>query len=142
MREIKFRAWHKRIKVFGYPARGDNTNKNDRTFTFGDTYLVFEPNNCEWIVGTFEKIATEDCLNNPDVVIMQYTGVKDKNGEEIYEGDVIVQKHGEIKGVVKFRDGVFGVDTGKAFYPFPAYKDIEIIGNIHENPELLKEVIK
>ena len=65
----------------------------------------------------------------------QYTGLKDKNGKEIYEGDVVRQFDDEEYFVVKFEYG--------GFLPFTANMmtfDVdycEVIGNIHENPELL-----
>lgn len=69
------------------------------------------------------------------VVVEQYTGLKDKNGKEIYEGDFVRQFDDEEYFVVKFEYG--------GFLPFTAYMltfDIdycEVIGNIHENPELI-----
>lgn len=69
----------------------------------------------------------------------QYTGLKDKKGREIYEGDIVWRPRGHSREVVEFDYG---------FYPFDAYEleelgmpdadDCEVIGNIHENPELLK----
>lgn len=96
-------------------------------------------------------------LNN--VKLMQFTGLLDKNGKEIYESDIVkgignedwtrVQKH-----VVEFKEGSFGLvwtnEKGyQNFHWFPAYmvfkhkghsviSQAEIIGNIFENPELLK----
>ena len=68
--------------------------------------------------------------------IMQYTGLKDSKGVEIYEGDII-KYLSSYYGIVKFYNGSFvrGNDNG--------YADIdgensEVIGNIYENPELLK----
>jgi uncharacterized phage protein (TIGR01671 family) len=71
------------------------------------------------------------------MVLMQYTGLKDKNGVEIYEGDIV--RFLDIDGVdsvteVEFREG--------GFYPFAPdfihWCNVEVIGNIYENPELLE----
>ena len=83
----------------------------------------------------------------PDAdVIEQYTGIKDKNGKEIYEGDIVLDYYD--------RDDAFIVEWGKdtasfvltdtgnisnvSFDNFYPDKDLEIIGNIHDNPELLE----
>lgn len=74
--------------------------------------------------------------------IMQYTGLKDKNGNPIFEGDII--KYDEDKdeiGIIKFIDGSFDVyskDENLLYYPenrVPA--EWEVIGNIYQNPELI-----
>lgn len=75
---------------------------------------------------------------------MQYTGIKDKNGKEIYEGDVLTNGDSYIKYVVEFIDSGFKArQTGnQSSIGLMYHQDfLEIIGNIYENPELL-EVIK
>lgn len=73
--------------------------------------------------------------DNPNFVLLQFTGLKDKNGKEIFEGDIVKFKviGGERKEVIIFEDGCF---LAGSFYL--NRKDVEIIGNIYENPELLE----
>jgi len=83
-----------------------------------------------------------------DCVLMQYTGLKDKNGKEIYEGDIVHVTdffHGDAKvykGVVKFVGGYYQIE-GQDIRNAPlgwiiSSDDLEVIGNIYENPELLE----
>jgi len=77
--------------------------------------------------------------------VMQYTGLKDKNGKEIYEGDITVSfkkpyEEEPSTNIVEFIDGAFKLKcTGKNNIPIFLYspKHLEIIGNIYEHPELL-----
>jgi uncharacterized phage protein (TIGR01671 family) len=79
--------------------------------------------------------------------IGQYTGLRDKNGKEIYEGDIIVGTYkdmGTDTGLVVFKGCGFKVEIPNVgddeLVDWERYSDsIEVIGNIYENPELLKE---
>ena len=84
----------------------------------------------------------------PDTV-GQFTGLYDKEGKEIYEGDILGRKDGGALLTVEFRHGAFGYDYCGEFHswagnhnftfnPFDTDVDFAIIGNIHDNPELLK----
>jgi uncharacterized phage protein (TIGR01671 family) len=87
----------------------------------------------------------------------QYTGLKDKNGKEIYEGDIVeftwfdyVGSDTQFKGLVKYRSGLYEIwknDKTEFFGSDGAFilnhvwlqdEEFEVIGNIYENPELLK----
>jgi uncharacterized phage protein (TIGR01671 family) len=77
---------------------------------------------------------------------MQYTGIKDKNCKEIYEGDFVKRQvfaFGEPRtfiGEVKMFEGCWWIDNGTAAVPvWNELHQIEVIGNIYENPELLEE---
>jgi uncharacterized phage protein (TIGR01671 family) len=75
----------------------------------------------------------------------QFTGLKDKNGREIYEGDILrsvghTTDDDTLTGTVKFVDGSYIVDNGKdAEYLFTECGENEVLGNIYENPELLQK---
>ena len=78
-----------------------------------------------------------------EIELMQYAGLKDKNGKEIYEGDIV--KYNDAGGethtrVIKYDDemGAFCCDRGAYVDYFTCMREIEVLGNIYENPELLK----
>ena len=85
-------------------------------------------------------------LEDDDLVLMQYTGLKDKNGKKIYEGDIIKTKE-DILQVVEYHNTPYDETTQNACFGcrtedeegtmyFNIDFDDEVIGNIYENPEL------
>ena len=87
---------------------------------------------------------TEMSVEFDEIELMQSTGFKDKNGKEIFEGDVLGTKDGLLNGVVEYRS-----DLGMWTNSLIRYNnferlcsiagDREIIGNVYENPELLED---
>ena len=85
-------------------------------------------------------------------IIEQYTGLKDKNGKEIYEGDIVFfftehfdKATGGFDGEDEHNATVEWFDSGFAFMdkiPYDPNIECEVIGNIHENPELLEKEVK
>lgn len=73
-------------------------------------------------------------------IIMQYTGLKDKNGKDIYEGDVLLlldpSWHKDIRIPVIYDRGGYRAEFGTLYRACNI--GVEVIGNIYENPELLK----
>ena len=73
--------------------------------------------------------------------IGEYTGLKDKNGKKIFEGDIVTMPRygsGKHKSVVYFKNGKFAVNGSNYNFKDICPRNMEVIGNIYDNPELLK----
>ena len=128
MHEIKFRAWD-----------GEKMDYDPVCCTDGPEITKLNSN---------IQSMCEEWHRPKYLALMQYTGLKDKNGKEIYEGDILryqketTQKN-KIKGYVVFDKSAFRVKhTLPGFKEcvdlWNMYKSVIVTGNIHENPELLK----
>lgn len=98
----------------------------------------------EWIDGNEWNIP-DFCHVEPDTV-GRYTGLKDRNGKRIFEGDIVLKRtyHGKKPFPVSYCDGMFhcgfggGSSTPRHGYTL-ADNQIEVIGNIYDNPKLMEE---
>lgn len=137
MRELKFRAWDNLEKEY--------LNEEDIAIdNLGNIFIFERYDNNDSDLWYTRLLPDPD---NKRYVIEQCTGLEDKNGTEIYEGDV-VRCPGGI-GKVYYDDdsacfNVSGFYDGGQDYPSLAFSEngnatMEVVGNIHENPELVEE---
>ncbi len=117
-RPIKFRAWDKKKGAWVEGARGFHI--------LGEAMLLG---------GLFQDYRLKD-LN--DIILMQYTGLKDKNGVDIYEGDVI-KMHPVGCGAVFWDKETAAWGLREEMLYEMNYARDEVIGNIYENPELVED---
>ena len=118
MREIKFKAWDKLNKDM-FNVESINFQER-RVYKNTVSYRKFE-----------------------DIDLMQYTGLKDKNGKEIYEGDIVTLHNGKYKVIFNTEEARFVLrdDEFEMNIPFTNNNNerMEVLGNVYENPELIKE---
>lgn len=122
MREIRFRAWH-----------NGNRRETGGFYKGHEPRMLYDdkPGDCLKYANDGQNIES----------VMQLTGLKDKNGKEIYEGDILEDEHGYTP--VKWGEGMGGwvvEDSPNGGYILLAdYTDtLAVAGNVHEHPELLE----
>lgn len=131
---FKFRFYDKENKIMVYA----DTNNELLPYYPDEIYTTWQ---------TYDLSAIEDLADNEDYIVMQCTGLKDKNGKLIYEGDILKQPDG-IVDYVYWENGCY-LHNGTAItnYDFCYQGDSwakevnthEVIGNIYENKDLLEE---
>lgn len=135
MRQLKFRIWDTLSEYYIYPENR------------------FAASHC-WITpyGTVQNM--RNGAGSPELIIQQWTGLTDKNGKDIYEGDIFKGFHCPFKGAiipyrpVEFHNGTFFVKIKGSEHPMYLHRFLEndygdailpeVIGNIFQNPELLQ----
>lgn len=136
--------------------------ETEKTYVFSDDILSIDYENEEIVTQQvyFENGLPDDrdiyCYDFDDIVFMQSTGLTDKNGKEIFDGDIVrttrflgradeiggfYEYEKDYVGVVKVLEGSWVIDTGiVAVRLWSEIDESEVLGNIYENPELLEEI--
>lgn len=129
MREIKFRTWNKELEIMNYPHNVNNTFRAK--------------------IESLSEMLGSMLITGCDFEIMQYTGLKDKKGKEVYEMDICLNESFGIE--VPFQcEIVWNKEIGAFQIKYMGANDhyvtdtlrpneIEVIGNIHEHKELLNK---
>ncbi|HBZ6396851.1 TPA: hypothetical protein MMD12_002529 [Listeria monocytogenes] len=134
MREIEFRG----KALISIEELDEIGIKHKNGYVYGDL-----ADNSHIVTGILESndeyICSETWCGIDSKTIGQYTGLKDKNGKKIFEGDICWDEYGECYGVVKFEDAKFlYLWENIAEDLWEVADSIEICGNIHENLDLLE----
>ena len=143
MREIKFRAWDKEKEKMVIAAWRMSMNLNGNIYWKVDHYD-----------GNFNLKEREETDGNNRFTLMQFTGLHNKNGQEIYEGDIckysyinpMTREERTFVWKVEWSNGAYWLhsidDSLQDTLLWIQHKEIEVIGNIYENPELLEGVAR
>ena len=149
MRDIKFRGKTKidnKWVIGSYFYTNDNKNDPFRRGPFKEKHQILFYSSGDWNLGGWDFVEVDK------ETVGQFTGLKDKNSKEIYEGDIVTWSENGITSnplVVEFKHGAFGYTYNYEFVSFSGNSNFmfnqfdtdvrfEVIGNIHDNPELNK----
>ncbi|WP_080499921.1 YopX family protein [Lactiplantibacillus plantarum] len=123
---IKFRAWDNENGFYLYNVQDAYDMSGSIKYDDGE-------------YADYDEDCFGDFLDNERYVVEQFTGLKDVNGKDIYEGDILENR--KYRSIVKFASGKFLADLIETIQTFDLIGEThvsKVIGNVHENPELLK----
>jgi uncharacterized phage protein (TIGR01671 family) len=122
-RQIKFRAWdveHKVITPVANISFGDDGSAETSVFETAPKQKHYR-----------------GLVDGENGILMRFTGLKDKNGKEIYEGDIVKRSFGRVHDIV-WHEFTASFRIGRYAITEMVFQKMEVVGNIYENPDLLK----
>ncbi len=138
MKNFTFRAYDKKNKKW---LMGYRPDRDDMAFSLTGEAIAFG----EWGDVFYDFIFNKDGKQFDDLDIMQWTGMRDVEGRKIFEGDIVAAVNDKTQpfAPVVFNDGCFEVDApfehDQEYDEFLLwYKRYQVVGNIYDNPEILK----
>lgn len=127
MRTIKFKGWHVGLHEMFSPEQ------------MGKDQLTILPNTGQFINVSSVHTSMSRIFQDYEMIPLQFTGLLDKNGKEIYEGDIVGWFRPDDGCLVEYRSGCFGIDYYGDWQPLGPTTEhfAEVLGNKYEHPELL-----
>ncbi|MEC1118513.1 YopX family protein [Bacillus safensis] len=140
MREIKFQAWVIQHKLSSSNMHWAGIDSYEEIIDVHD--ISFDNGKIDYVT---DKDGDEYSLADKSLkAVRRYTGLKDKNGREIYEGDIVrgsLRLHEDVDPIMRkvcMHNGCYMFGVWNAHEYFNKHQHIEVVGNIYQNPELLK----
>lgn len=131
-REFKFRLRDENNKIVGYEKWCEDVfnMETKKDYYVANPRWLYSVGGDNWTLGLIEHRYKD-----------QFTDLCDRDGKEIFEGDIVevIKSEGNYKGYVVFIAGGFQVQLGQLGIGFRGHDSVKILGSVHQNPELLKD---
>lgn len=140
MKEILFRAksLDKKKWVFGFYSQFHNRPVDNEP----NSHQIFEILADEKAIRLFRTSIGGIWHIIDEKTLGQFTGKLDVNGEKIFDGDILLDRDEQVAGIVQWDEDEagFGITLEDCWYNGECFSDLEVIGNIYDNPDLARDL--